>query len=380
MKEVTRLTAADKNWKAGQPAPCSYYDENMRLLVREGVLVADAELVSRLLERAVFMAAYAEARPVARPLNVQDPVVDQILHAAEKLGRMYALAPEGGAALEKTSQDIAMQIQHCCSVDADAAIATAFVAKVERLRVIQGLKTAIIVELVASREGMDASRRQAVVCAALTANLGLYPALGELEEFAGKLSKSMQYSILKHPDESVRLLRAGGVTDANWLRFVREHHERRDGSGYPAGLAAGRLSWEGELIGVAESYVAMVYPKKYKKHRSPVTALKEIHNLRGKEFAPEMVQKLVAATGVYPAGSMFGLASGAAAMLKRSTNNLETAELYFVHDKAGFALPAPESARDRVSTSEIVEILHPYSCKMPLATLKKIWFKPPVVR
>lgn len=377
MKEVTRLTAADKNWKAGEPAPCSYYDENMRLLVREGVLVADAELVSRLLERAVFMASYTEVQPQARPLNVQDPVFDQVVHAAERLGRLFVQVKEGGAAIEKPCMDIAAQIQHCCAMDADAAIAAAFVAKVERMRVIQSLKTAIIVELVMGREGIEASRRQTAVCAALTANIGLYPALGELEEFAGKLSKSMQYSILRHPDESVRLLREGGVADADWLRYVQEHHERQDGSGYPRGLAAGMLSWEGELIGMAESYVAMVYPKKYKRHRSPVTALKEIHNLRGKEFAPEMVQKLVAATGVYPAGSMFGLASGAAVVMKRSANSLEAAELYFVHDKSGFALPAPESARERISTSEIVEILHPYSCKMPLAVLKKIWFRPP---
>jgi HD-GYP domain-containing protein (c-di-GMP phosphodiesterase class II) len=32
------------------------------------------------------------------------------------------------------------------------------------------------------------------------------------------------------------MLQRAGVTDEAWLRYVLEHHERQDGSGYPNSL------------------------------------------------------------------------------------------------------------------------------------------------
>src|SRR5438067_1198928 len=43
--------------------------------------------------------------------------------------------------------------------------------------------------------------------------------------------------LAEHPTKGADMLRAAGVTDEAWLQAVAQHHERTDGSGYPAKIS-----------------------------------------------------------------------------------------------------------------------------------------------
>ena len=47
-------------------------------------------------------------------------------------------------------------------------------------------------------------------------------------------------------------------------RWVRGHHERLDGSGYPDGLDGSRLDLETRILAVADVYDALVSPRVYR--------------------------------------------------------------------------------------------------------------------
>jgi HD-GYP domain-containing protein (c-di-GMP phosphodiesterase class II) len=68
--------------------------------------------------------------------------------------------------------------------------------------------------------------------------------------------------------------------------FVRSHHERWDGGGYPDRLRAEEIPWGARLIGAAEIYDALTTTRPYRKSVSPEEAVESMRNLAGKMICP----------------------------------------------------------------------------------------------
>lgn len=77
---------------------------------------------------------------------------------------------------------------------------------------------------------------------------------------------------------------------AAWLRF---HHERWDGSGYPMGLRGEEIPLGARIISVADSLDAMVSRRPYRKTRSLEEALAEIEQCASSQFDPLVVEALL---------------------------------------------------------------------------------------
>ncbi len=76
-------------------------------------------------------------------------------------------------------------------------------------------------------------------------------------------------------------------------RFVRGHHERWDGGGYPDGLAAEAIPWGARIIAVVEVYDAMVSHRAYRRDSlSAAEASQQIQRLAGTAFDPAVVRAL----------------------------------------------------------------------------------------
>jgi response regulator RpfG family c-di-GMP phosphodiesterase len=71
------------------------------------------------------------------------------------------------------------------------------------------------------------------------------------------------------------------------------HHERWDGSGYPAGLSGHAIPLSGRLVAVADVYDALVTAHRYKHAWSSIDAVSHIVAGRGTQFEPRVVDALV---------------------------------------------------------------------------------------
>lgn len=68
--------------------------------------------------------------------------------------------------------------------------------------------------------------------------------------------------------------------------FVRSHHERWDGSGYPDRLMEQEIPWGARLIGAAEIYDALTTTRPYRRSVSPEEAVESMRNLTGQMICP----------------------------------------------------------------------------------------------
>ena len=73
------------------------------------------------------------------------------------------------------------------------------------------------------------------------------------------------------------------------LPAILQHHERLDGSGYPAGLTDKDIILEARILGVADVIEAMICPRSYGPAQGIDQALEEIHQKSGILYDPEVV-------------------------------------------------------------------------------------------
>ncbi len=78
-----------------------------------------------------------------------------------------------------------------------------------------------------------------------------------------KLTDSEYRLIQDHVQIGVDLLSSIGF-DPVIIRYVAEHHERLDGSGYPAGLKGDEISFPSQIIGVADVASALTSKRTYR--------------------------------------------------------------------------------------------------------------------
>ena len=101
--------------------------------------------------------------------------------------------------------------------------------------------------------------------------------------------------LASHAERGARILaRCGFGEIAEW---VRHHHERMDGNGYPDGLEGEQIPLESRILHVADAYEAMTRGHSYQPRMTGEAALAELERLAGTQFDARCVAALRRATG-----------------------------------------------------------------------------------
>jgi diguanylate cyclase (GGDEF)-like protein len=75
---------------------------------------------------------------------------------------------------------------------------------------------------------------------------------------------------------------------------IRHHHERFDGTGYPAGISGEQIPLEARIIAVADAFGAMTGDRPYREILSDDEALAELATCAGGQFDPAVVSAFTA--------------------------------------------------------------------------------------
>lgn len=81
---------------------------------------------------------------------------------------------------------------------------------------------------------------------------------------------------------------------AEAVPWVRHHHERWDGRGYPDGLRGEAIPLEAAIIGLADAWDAMTTDRPYARARPLAEAFAEVREGRGTQFHPAVVDAFLA--------------------------------------------------------------------------------------
>lgn len=136
-----------------------------------------------------------------------------------------------------------------------------------------------------------------------------------LLQYPGSLSSAEVDAVRSHVDEGLAIIGHSNITDQDVLDIVRTHHERHDGTGYPAGLAGKSIPITGRMLGIIDTYDAMISARPYRAASTRYQALRQIYSSRNTLFQSEMVEQFQVCLGVYPTGSLVELSTGEVAVV-----------------------------------------------------------------
>ena len=137
----------------------------------------------------------------------------------------------------------------------------------------------------------------------------------EMLERQGPLNDAEWDLARHHVEEGGAILDTAGVTDQEVRDMVLTHHERYDGTGYPAGLAGTAIPLAGRMAAIIDTYHAMCTPRPYRPAVSQHHALRQLYQGRDREFQGELVEQFQACLGVYPTGTLVELNTGEVAVV-----------------------------------------------------------------
>jgi putative nucleotidyltransferase with HDIG domain len=109
----------------------------------------------------------------------------------------------------------------------------------------------------------------------------------------GRLTPEERTIIEDHPRIGMAILEAVDLPP-EVLRFVQDHHERLDGSGYPRGLRNEQVSIQARIAAVADMYDAVTSERPYRDPMPPGEALDLLRSEQGRFLDPRVVLALSA--------------------------------------------------------------------------------------
>jgi HD-GYP domain-containing protein (c-di-GMP phosphodiesterase class II) len=135
--------------------------------------------------------------------------------------------------------------------------------------------------------GLSQDRVERIHAAGVLHDLGKLGIADAILHKAGKLDEAEWKEIQRHPEIGARILEHAGLRDiAGW---VRAHHERVDGRGYPKALAREHIPLEARILAVADAYEAMVADRPYRAGIASADARSELIRCAGTQFDPAVV-------------------------------------------------------------------------------------------
>lgn len=146
--------------------------------------------------------------------------------------------------------------------------------------------------------------------------LGLLQDVGKVRLPEDLLSKKEALSVAEldvcksHVQHSVAILKETVGLPAELPALAALHHERHDGSGYPAGLKGGQIGLFGSIAGVIDCFDALTSPRPYADVIAPSNALNQLYKWRDILFDGPLVEQFIQCIGIYSIGSIVELLSG----------------------------------------------------------------------
>jgi HD-GYP domain-containing protein (c-di-GMP phosphodiesterase class II) len=187
--------------------------------------------------------------------------------------RLYEAKQSGRRSPSRQSTDVLLQALR--ERDADLG---------SHLHDVGGLTAAV-----GARIGLEADELDVLRLAGELHDIGKVAIPDAILTKAGPLDPDEWAIVRQHTLIGERILAAAPAL-SQVAKLVRSSHERHDGTGYPAGMAAHEIPLGSRIVAVCDAFDAMIGPRPYRLGMSEEGALNELRRCAGTQFDPEIVE------------------------------------------------------------------------------------------
>ncbi|MFI4985282.1 MAG: HD domain-containing phosphohydrolase [Solirubrobacterales bacterium] len=149
--------------------------------------------------------------------------------------------------------------------------------------------------VIATELGFEPERLARIRLAGLLHDVGKIGIPDAILQKPAKLTPAEYEQMKAHSVLGEGIILAAEMPDE--ARWVRHHHERIDGGGYPGELMGRQIPLESRIIHVADAFEAMTSDRPYRVAPGERLAIEELRRFAGTQFDQEVVEALVRVIG-----------------------------------------------------------------------------------
>ena len=152
----------------------------------------------------------------------------------------------------------------------------------------------VLTDLLAIEMRLGDADRDRLRWAALLHDLGKLDVPTAVLNKPSRLTAGEFDAVKAHPSVGAELAAPLLPWLGEWGLGIAEHHEKYDGTGYPAGLAGAAISRAGRMVGLVDAFETMTAARTYKKAMATAAARAELAACSGTHFDPVCVRAFLA--------------------------------------------------------------------------------------
>lgn len=253
-----------------------------------------------------------QAQALSRELACIEPRYDELADALQLAFDTFA---EGRTVEIRPMREGLRHIAGSLQRNADAVMWLLRLKRRDQYSFDHAMDVSITMILLGSHIGWRDQRLVELGLAGMMQDIGKIELPVELLHKKEELSAAERKLVRSHVASSLEILYSKVDLPRDVIVTVSRHHERWDGSGYPRGLKFEQIGMAAEIAGIADSFCAMLKDKPYRNALGHQAALEELHNQRGKQFNPVLMEQFVQCIGLYPSGTLVELNTGEVAVV-----------------------------------------------------------------
>lgn len=160
-------------------------------------------------------------------------------------------------------------------------------------------RVAELARTLAREVGLSFEQAEEISTAALLHDVGkIYDEFAPVLRKEGSLSADERVLMQTHVERSAELVGTISNLRGRIERYVRHHHERYDGSGYPDGLTGPSIPVGARIIMIADTTDAMTTDRPYRSALSFDEVIVELRHCSGTQFDPALVDSFCRSAAV----------------------------------------------------------------------------------
>lgn len=303
-------------------------EQTGKIRVRSGGLVKTAAVIEQLRERGIrridvdlsrstlpaeaiasdtMPSATKPEKPIATPQAIVQ--ADALYQKAVSLQSNLVKSLKNGAANGlKDADTLSHSIIESVFDNQDAISCLTMIKNADEYTLEHAINCSVLMAIFAAERGFDRDTIDNICMGTLLMDIGMSLLPPELRQQNAPLTADDKAVIESHVEQGLALVEQYEDISDLALTIVAQHHERVDGSGYPAQLQGEEISEFARMAAIVDTYDAMISNRPHQSSVTPAVALKRLTKNPGLD--QNLVKQFVTLIGVHPVGSLVQLASG----------------------------------------------------------------------
>ena len=186
------------------------------------------------------------------------------------------------------------------------------------------VNTCVLATLTGAKLHYDTFQLQTLATGSLLHDIGYIVVPPEIMQKKGLLEHDEYVLIKTHPSFGVELFRHSTLFTDDIGAIIHQHHERRNGEGYPQGLQGDHINSMAQITAIADVYDALTSTRPYRKAYHPIQVIEMLTAWGEEYFNLEILRTFLSFIAAYPVGTHVMLSNGESGMVIANTPGYTT--------------------------------------------------------